>query len=177
MKSRKLMLFAAVLGFAAALMFSAVSSEAAGKVNKGSTLVVSEGKSVKVNYTLKVDGKVVDSSKGHEPLEFKAGSHEVVPGFEKAIMGMKVGERKSFKVSPDEGYGAINPKAIREVPRKELPATMTPKAGMTLYAQAKNGQRFPVRVVEVKKDIVVMDFNHPLAGKTLNFDVEIVDIK
>jgi FKBP-type peptidyl-prolyl cis-trans isomerase SlyD len=177
MKSRNLMLFAVVLGFATALMFSAASSQAAEKVKKGNTLVVSEGKSVKVEYTLKVDGKVVDSSKGREPLEFKAGSHQVVPGFEKAVMGMKVGEKKSFKVSPEEGYGVINPKAIRDVPIKELPADITPKAGMTLYAQARNGQRFPVRVVEVKKDVVVMDFNHPLAGKTLDFDVEVLDIK
>jgi FKBP-type peptidyl-prolyl cis-trans isomerase SlyD len=177
MKSRNLMLFAVVLGFVSALMFSVVSSEAAGKVKKGNTLIVSEGKSVKVDYTLKVDGKIVDSSKGRQPLQFKAGSHEVVPGFEKAVMGMKVGEKKSFKVSPEEGYGAENPKAIRDVPRKELPADLTPKAGMTVYAQAKNGQRFPVRIVEVKKDVVVMDFNHPLAGKTLNFDVEVLDIK
>jgi len=174
MKSRNLMLFAVVLEFAAALMFSAVSSEAAGKEK---SLAVSEGKSVKVEYTLKVDGKEVDSSKGRQPLEFKAGSNEVVPGFEKAVMGMKVGEKKSFKVSPEEGYGAVNREAIRDVPRKELPADLTPKAGMTLYAQAKNGQHFPVKIMEVKKDVVVMDFNHPLAGKTLNFDVEVVDIK
>lgn len=171
------MLFAVVLGFVAALMFSAVSSEAAGKVKKGNSLVVSEGKSVKVDYTLKVDGKVVDSSKGRGPLQFKVGSHEVVPGFEKSVMGMKVGEKKSFKVSPEDGYGAQNPKAIQNVPRKELPADLTPKAGMTLYAQAKNGQRFPVRIMEVRKDDVVMDFNHPLAGKTLDFDVEVLDIK
>lgn len=177
MKSRNLMLFAVLLGFVAALMFSAVSSEAAEKLKKGKSLVVSEGKSVKVDYTLKVDGKVVDSSKGRQPLQFKAGSHEVVPGFEKAVMGMKVGEKKSFKLSPEEGYGAQNPKAIQDVPRKELPADLTPKAGMTLYAQAKDGQRFPVRIVEVKKDVVVMDFNHPLAGKTLDFDVEVLDIK
>jgi FKBP-type peptidyl-prolyl cis-trans isomerase 2 len=177
MKSKNLMLPALILGFAAALLLSAVSSEAAAKAGKGNAVVVSEGKSVKVDYTLTVDGKVVDSSKGRKPLEFKAGSHEVVPGFEKAVMGMKIGEEKSFKVSPEEGYGAENPKAVREIPRKELPADLTPKAGMTLMAQAQNGQRFPVRIVEVKKDAVVMDFNHPLAGKTLNFDVEVVDIK
>jgi FKBP-type peptidyl-prolyl cis-trans isomerase SlyD len=177
MKSRNLMLFAAVLGFAAALMFSVVSSQAAESAKKGKALVVSEGKSVKVEYTLTVDGKVIDSSKGRQPLEFTAGSHQVVPGFEKAVMGMKVGEKKSFKVKPEEGYGAENPKAIRDIPRKELPADVTPKAGMTLYAQAKNGQHFPVKIVEVKKDVVVMDFNHPLAGKTLNFDVQVIDIK
>jgi FKBP-type peptidyl-prolyl cis-trans isomerase SlyD len=174
MESKNLTLFAVVLSVAAALMFSAVSSEAAAKEK---SLVVSDGKSVKVEYTLKVDGKEIDSSKGRQPLEFKVGSHQVVPGFEKAIMGMKVGAEKSFKVSPEEGYGAVNPKAVRDVPRKELPADLTPKAGMTLYAQAKNGQRFPVKIIEVKKDVVVMDFNHPLAGKTLNFDVKVLDIK
>jgi len=177
MKSRNLMSLAAVLGFVAALMFSAVSSQAAESAKKGNALVVSEGKSVKVEYTLTVDGKVVDSSKGREPLEFKAGSHQVVTGFEKGVMGMKVGEKKSFKVSPEEGYGAQDPKAIRDIPRKDLPADLTPKAGMILLAQDKNGQRFPAKIVEVKKDAVVMDFNHPLAGKTLNFDVEVLDIK
>ena len=138
--------------------------------------MISEGKSVKVNYTLTVDGTVVDSSKGREPLEFKAGSHQMIPGFEKAVMGMKVGEKKSFKVSPADGYGMEDPRAIQEIPKNQLPAGITPKAGMTLYAQSKTGQRIPVRVVDVKKDVVVMNFNHPLAGKTLNFDVEVVEI-
>ena len=156
--------------------FLAVSSEAAEKNKNGGTLVVSEGKSVKVNYTLTVDGKVVDSSNGRGPLEFKAGSHQMIPGFEKAVMGMKTGEKKSFKVSPKEGYGPEDPKAIRDIPKSQLPPEMTPKAGMTLTAQS-NGQSVPVRIVEVKKDVVVMNFNHPLAGKTLHFDVEVLEIK
>jgi FKBP-type peptidyl-prolyl cis-trans isomerase 2 len=177
MKTRNVTLFLVLLGFIAALSFFAGSSEGAEQAKKGSALVVSEGKSVKVHYTLKVDGKVLDSSNGREPLQFKAGSHQIIPGFEKAVMGMKVSEKRSFKVSPEEGYGPENPKAIQNVPKKQLPPDITPKAGMTLYAQAKNGQRIPVRVVEVKKDVVVMNFNHPLAGKTLNFDVEVVEIK
>jgi FKBP-type peptidyl-prolyl cis-trans isomerase 2 len=175
MKTKKMILFAAFLGLIAALFFTA-SSEAAEKKKNGGTLVVSEGKSVKVNYTLTVDGKVVDSSNGRGPLEFKAGSHQMIPGFEKAVMGMKTGEKKSFKVSPKEGYGLEDPKAIRDIPKSQLPPEMTPKAGMTLTAQS-NGQSVPVRIVEVKKDVVVMNFNHPLAGKTLHFDVEVLEIK
>ena len=175
MKTKKVILCAAFLGLIAALFFT-VSSEAAEKKKSGNTLVVSEGKSVKVNYTLTVDGKVVDTSKGRGPLEFKAGSRQMIPGFEKAVLGMKTGEKKSFKVSPKEGYGLEDPKAIRDIPKNQLPPEMTPKAGMTLTAQA-NGQKVPVRIVEVKKDVVVMNFNHPLAGKTLHFDVEVLEIQ
>ncbi|MDA8169369.1 MAG: peptidylprolyl isomerase [Nitrospiraceae bacterium] len=146
---------------------------AAGK----SVPVVTAGKTVKVNYTLKVDGKVVDSSKGKPPLEFKAGSHEMIPGFEKAVMGMKLGEKKSFKVSPEEGYGKVNPKAIQEIPKSKLPPNIKPAPGMMLSASTPDGHHIPVRVVSVKKDTIVLDFNPPLAGKTLNFDVEVVGIK
>jgi FKBP-type peptidyl-prolyl cis-trans isomerase SlyD len=141
------------------------------------TAVVADGKTVKVDYTLTVDGKVVDSTKGRPPMEFKEGAHQVIPGFEKAVMGMKVGQKKSFTVKPAEGYGQVNPKAFQEVSRKQLPSDTTPKAGMILFAKAKDGQRIPVTIKEVKKDSVVIDFNHPLAGKTLHFNVEVVDVK
>lgn len=176
-KRRNLTLVVLLLGLLSALVFIAGPSEAAQKAKKGSSTVVSDGKSVKVNYTLKIDGKVVDSSSGRGPLEFKAGSHQMIPGFEKAVLGMKAGEKKSFKVSPQDGYGLENPKAIREVPMSQLPANVTPKAGMIMTAQSKDGQRTQVRIQEVRKDVVVMNFNHPLAGKTLNFDVEVVEIR
>ena len=92
-------------------------------------------------------------------------------------MGMKVGEKKSFKVAPEEGYGIADPNAIQKVPKDQLPPEIAPKAGMMLTAQGKDGQSMPVKIVEVKDDVVVMDFNHPLAGKTLNFDVEIKEIQ
>ena len=150
----------------------AVAPSAAAKAG-----VVADGKTVKVHYTLKVDGKVVDSSKDHGPIEFKAGAHQMIPGFEKAVMGMKAGEKKTFKVKPEDGYGPVNPQAFREVPKSQLPAGMTPKAGMTLSAQTASGQRVPVKIKEVKKDSVVIDMNHPLAGKTLNFEVEVLEVK
>lgn len=177
MKTRKVTFSVLLSGFITVLLFSAAFSEAAEKEKKEVELIVSEGASVKVNYTLTVDGKVFDSSKGDEPLQFKVGSHAVIPGFEKAVMGMKVGEKKSFRVSPEEGYGLEDPKAIQDVPKKQLPPDITPKAGMILFAQGKDNNSVPVKIKEVKDDVVVMDFNHPLAGKTLNFDIEVVEIK
>ena len=177
MKMKNVILSAVFLGSIAAVSFFAVSSAGAETVKKGGGLVVTAGKTVKVNYTLKVEGKVLQSSKGKEPIQFTTGSRQMIPGFEKAVMGMKVGEKKSFKVSPEEGYGKENPKAIQNVPKSKLPPEIKPLPGMTLQARDKNGRTMPVRVVEVKKDVVVMNFNHPLAGKTLNFDVEVVDIK
>ena len=174
MKTGRVTLFVATVFFVMA-MGSPFSSWAAGQANKG--VVVSAGKTVKVNYTLTVDGKVVDSSKGRGPLEFKEGGGQMIPGFDKAVMGMKAGEKKSFKVSPEEGYGKVDPRAIKDVPKSQLPAEIKPKAGMTLQARTKDGRQIPVRIMEVKKDVVVMNFNHPLAGKTLNFDVEVVDVK
>jgi FKBP-type peptidyl-prolyl cis-trans isomerase 2 len=89
---------------------------------------------------------------------------------------MKVGEKKSFEVSPEEGYGLEDPEAIQEVSKDKLPPDTKPEPGMTLYARDKNGRPMPVKIMEVKKDVVVMNFNHPLAGKTLKFEVEIIEI-
>jgi FKBP-type peptidyl-prolyl cis-trans isomerase 2 len=177
MNTRKVMLLGVLAGLMSALSFFSMPSEGAAKNKNEGIVVVSEGKSVKVQYTLKVDGKVVDSSVGREPLQFTAGSHQIIPGFEKAVMGMKVGQKKSFSVSPAEGYGPEDPKAIKSVPKNQIPPDIKPKAGMLLDTQGKNGQRVPVRVVKVKKDVVVINFNHPLAGKTLNYDVEVLEIK
>jgi len=139
--------------------------------------VVSEGSTVKVNYTLTVDGNVVDTSEGKAPLEFTMGAGQLIPGFEKNVTGMKEGEKKSFQVAPAEGYGEENPQAVQEVPKDKLPPDVKPEAGMTLYAQGQDGKPIPVQIKEVKDDVVVLNFNHPLAGKTLNFDVEIIEIK
>jgi FKBP-type peptidyl-prolyl cis-trans isomerase 2 len=138
--------------------------------------MVSEGKTVKVNYTLTVDGEVVDSSREGQPFEFCVGSGQVIPGFERALIGMKQGEKKSFKVYPDEGYGQENPQMVYEVSKDMLPPDPKPELGMTLYARDRNGQSIPARITEVKEGTVVINFNHPLSGKTLDFTAEIVEI-
>jgi len=177
MKTKVEMALIALMGFLVTLSLSGGPFAAAEAAKKGGTAVVAEGKTVTVNYTLKVDGKVLDSSKGKQPIQFTAGNHQMIVGFEKAVMGMKVGEKKSFKVSPEEGYGKKNPKARQNIPKSQLPPDIKPAPGMLLRAQDKDGRSRTVSIVEVKKDAVVIDFNHPLAGKTLNFDVEIVAIK
>lgn len=166
-----------LLGSLLALPVVAGASGAEEASKKKEVKVVEKGKSVKVHYTLKVGGEVVDSSTQGQPLEFEVGSSQVISGFENALMGMKTGDKKSFQVNPDEGYGQTNPEAMQEVPRDKLPPDITPEAGMTLYARDASGQVMQVRISEVKKEVVVMDFNHPLAGKILNFDVEIVEIQ
>jgi FKBP-type peptidyl-prolyl cis-trans isomerase SlpA len=138
--------------------------------------MVSDGKMIKVHYTLTVEGTVVDSSEGKDPLEFQMGNRQVIQGFEKGLMGMKVGEKKSFQVVPKEGYGDENPEAIHELSIDKLPPGVKPEKGMTLYAKGQDGQPMPVRITDIKDDVVVVNFNHPIAGKTLAFEVEIIDV-
>ncbi len=175
MKKMNMMFLVLFFGFAAAISHAA-PGKAAEKPLKGAA-VVADGKIVKVSYVLTVDNKVVDSSKAGQPLEFRTGAHQMIPGFERAVMGMRVGEKKSFKVKPKDGYGPVDAKAVREVSKKKFPADFTPKAGMTLIARGKGGKQLPVKIKEVRKDTVVIDVNHPLAGKTLHFDVQVVAIR
>jgi len=140
-------------------------------------VVVEKGKTVKVHYTLTVEGEVVDTSQGRGPLEFKVGEGAMIPGFEKGVLGMKKGQKKTFGVSPEEGYGKVDPKGFQEVARDRLPKDREPKAGDTLYFRRPEGGINQVKITEVKKDKVIVDFNHPLAGKSLKFDVEVVDIQ
>ena len=138
--------------------------------------MVEDGKTVKVHYTLTVEGRNIDSSRQGEPLEFKVGAGGVIPVFETALKGMKVGDRKAFEISPDEGYGHEDPGNMIEVPRNQLPPDLTPEAGMTLYTRGQQGQPIPATIAEVRSESVIMNFNHPLAGKTLHFDVEVTDV-
>jgi FKBP-type peptidyl-prolyl cis-trans isomerase SlyD len=139
--------------------------------------VVRSGSTVTFDYTLTDDdGKVIDSSKDKQPMSYTQGKGEIIPGLEKELAGMAVGAEKKVKVKPEEAYGPIDPKAFQEVPKEKLPPEAL-KVGTVLMAQGPQGQGIPVRVQEIKKDTVVMDFNHPLAGKTLSFDVKITDIK
>jgi peptidylprolyl isomerase len=171
MKANKLI--ASLIGLLMVFSCFIVSEEGAIKED---VPLVTEGKKVRAHYTLTVEGNIIDSSKEREPMEIQVGSRQVIPGFEKAIKGMKLGEKKSFDVSPEEGYGLEDPEAIQEVSRDKLPPDIKPEPGMTLYAKDKNGRPMPVKIMEVKNDVVVMNFNHPLAGKTLKFEVEIIEI-
>lgn len=139
-------------------------------------MTVSNGKQVTLEYTLKLDDQsVVDSNVGGEPLKVTQGSHQLIPGVEKQLEGMAVGEKKKFAVAPAEGYGTVDPKAFQEVDKKMVP-TDARKVGMQLEGKTADGKKVYPRISEVKPSTIVLDFNHPLAGKTLHFDVQVLDV-
>ncbi len=139
--------------------------------------VVAQGKQIKMDYTLTVNDEVMETSVGKEPLEFVFGDHSIIPGLEKAIEGMKVGEEKTVTVEPKDGYGEVDPKGLKEFPKSKMPANAPAlKVGMVLEAQSPDGETFPAVISEVKGDSVVLDFNHPLAGKQLVFKIKILNI-
>ena len=139
-------------------------------------MTIKEGKKIAFEYTLTVDGEVVDTSKGKEPLEYTHGDASLIPGLTSRMEGMKEGEEKKIPVPAAEGYGLVNPEAFQKVPKAQMPADMNPEAGMMLQAQRPDGSVLPVKISEVNDDSVVIDFNHPLAGKDLTFDVKVVSI-
>jgi FKBP-type peptidyl-prolyl cis-trans isomerase SlyD len=138
---------------------------------------IREGSQVALEYTLSDEaGTVIESNKGKQPMSYIHGKSQIIPGLEKELSGMKVGEEKKIQVKPEDGYGPVNPDAFQEVPKDKLPPEAL-KVGTTLMAQGPRGQGIPVRVHEIKDTTVIMDFNHPMAGKTLSFDVKISEIK
>jgi FKBP-type peptidyl-prolyl cis-trans isomerase 2 len=136
---------------------------------------VENGNTVKVHYTGKFeDGSVFDSSvTNNEPITFQVGGKQVIPGFENAIVGMTVGESKTVTLTPEDAYGQPIDGMVQEVPKELVPADV--QVGAQLISESEQGT-FNVVVREIKENSVVLDANHPLAGKTLVFDLELVDI-
>jgi len=141
-------------------------------------MALKEGDKVKVEYTGTMDdGTVFDASEKHgKPLEFEIGKNLVIPGFEKAIAGMKKGEEKEIKLSAEEAYGAPKPELLKQMPRSQLPQDQEPKLGMMLIVSMQNGTQVPAKITDVTDKDVTIDLNHPLAGKNLNFKLKLVDI-
>ncbi len=135
------------------------------------------GDAVSVHYTGKlVSGEQFDSSVGREPLAFTVGAGQMIKGFDAAIPGMEVGDKKTINIPAAEAYGEKDPQAIIEFPKENVPADMKLEAGMPLTLSNQYGQPVPVVVVEVKDDVIVLDANHHLAGQELIFDIELVSI-
>lgn len=136
------------------------------------------GDTVRIHYTgTLTDGSVFDSSSGREPLEFAVGSGQIIPGLDTAIPGMEVGENKTVTVPADQAYGPVDPANRQAVPRADIPDDIPLDLGAQLQMSSPDGQHvMPVTVVEVSDDEVVLDANHPLAGKDLIFAIEIVSI-
>ena len=138
---------------------------------------VKEGDVVRVHYTGKlVNGEQFDSSVGREPLEFTVGAGQMIKGFDAAMPGMTIGEKKTINIAPEHGYGEKSEEAIIEFPRENVPADMKLEPGMPLTLSNQEGQPVPVIVVDVKDDIIILDANHFLAGQELVFDIELVEI-
>lgn len=135
------------------------------------------GDVVRVHYTGKLtNGDQFDSSNGREPLEFTVGAGQMIKGFDAAMPGMQVGEKKTINIAADDAYGQKDEQAIIEFPKENIPPDMKLEVGMQLQLTNENGQPFPVTVSEIKDDVVVLDANHHLAGKELVFDIELMEI-
>lgn len=136
------------------------------------------GDTVRIHYTGKLeDGTEFDTSKGRDPLEFSVGSGQVIPGFDKAVEGMTVGDSKEVAIPPEEAYGQKHDQLVQDVPKSALPDDLTPEVGMRLQSQTPDGQVMHLTVTSVGDETVTVDGNHPLAGETLKFEIDLVEIK
>lgn len=136
-----------------------------------------KGDNVKVHYTgTLTTGEKFDSSEGREPLSFTVGAGQMIKGFDDAIPGMAVGDKKTINIAPSDAYGEKNKEAIVEFPKANIPPEMKLEPGMKLQLQNQAGQPIPVVVTEIKDDVVILDANHELAGKELVFDIELMEI-
>lgn len=136
------------------------------------------GSLVKVHYTGKLeDGTQFDSSQGGNPLEFTVGNGEVIPGFEQAVVGMNIGDSKTVEVSPEQAYGEHREDRVLNMEKEKLPENITPEVGLRLQAKQPDDTVITFTVTDVSEDSVTLDANHPLAGKNLTFDIELVDVQ
>ena len=137
--------------------------------------MIKQGNTVKVHYTGRLeDNQVFDSSDGKQPIEFQVGSQQVIEGFETGVIGLNKGDKTTVTIPADKAYGEVRQDLIMSVPRTQVPQDVTP--GAQLQGMGQNGEPFNVTVTEVNESDVVLDANHPLAGKTLIFDILVVDV-
>jgi peptidylprolyl isomerase len=137
-----------------------------------------KGDTARVHYTGRLeDGQVFDSSEGGEPLEFELGTGQVIAGFDEGIEGMSAGEKKTIEIDPGDAYGQRSEALVQTVSRADINLEDEPEAGMNLLLRLPDGNEIPVAITEVTQDSITLDANHPLAGKKLIFDVELVEAR
>ncbi|MBN3039164.1 MAG: peptidylprolyl isomerase [Candidatus Omnitrophica bacterium] len=140
-------------------------------------MAIHDGSRVTLDYVLSVDGEVVESSEDRAPLQYTHGQGQIIPGLEKQLEGMEEGMERIIVVNPEDAYGMPDPFAVEEVPRASLPEDTEPQIGMRMQAKGPDGRVFTVIITDVKENTVIIDFNHPLAGKILHFQVRIVTVQ
>jgi len=161
----------------ASIWLAAAGAQAEDSETKEQNAVIEAGSMVGIEYTLTLqEGTQVDSNVGGEVLRFEQGSGRIVPGLDKELTGMRVGEAKRVTVTPEEGYGQVDPAAFTEVPLSELPDDAR-EAGTALMTRDAQGRTHRLRVHKIEGDKATLDFNHPLAGKTLIFEVKVLEIR
>ncbi|HET8538239.1 MAG TPA: peptidylprolyl isomerase [Anaeromyxobacter sp.] len=139
---------------------------------------IGSGSVVGIDYSLHLgDGKVVDASGPGEPMTYLHGEGQIVPGLESALEGLSVGDQKRVVLSPGDGYGEHDPRGVQEVPRGAFPPGFEPETGTELSAEGPDGQPVPFTIREVRPETILIDLNHPLAGKTLHFDVTVREVR
>ncbi|CAG0961892.1 MAG: peptidylprolyl isomerase [Bacteroidetes bacterium] len=140
-------------------------------------LIVKDKDTVKVHYTGRfINGEIFDSSEGREPLEFTLGQGMLIPGFEKAVIGMMANQSKTVTIPVEEAYGPVMEEMVQQVPREALPPDMEPHVGMQLMSQLPNGTEIPLVITALNETEITVDANHPLAGKELVFEIMLVSV-
>ena len=140
-------------------------------------LKVADGQVITMEYTLKVDGEIIDTSEGNGPIEFIQGAGNIIPGLERELYGMAIGAIKNVVVIAQDGYGEVDPDAYTEVPRGQFPDNIPMETGTQLELHDQDGNPMHARIDKVGEATVRLDFNHPLAGKKLFFDVKVTGMR
>ena len=166
---KKKMIGGVILGSAILLLFSPILSA----VNAAK---IEPGKKVTLYYKLFVSGHLLETADAKEPFTYQHGQHQIVPGLEKGLNGLHVGDKKTIQVASQDAYGPVDLKAFREIEKTKIPVDIAAKVGTLLEARSPQGQVMLVKIKEVKAKTVVIDFNHPLAGKDLEFQIEVIKI-
>lgn len=166
-----------VAGGVAAEDAAAPASQAPQQVEAAVGPSIQDNMDVSLEYVLTSEGITVDSTDGKEPFHYVHGRSQIIPGLEKQLAGLRIGDSKEVTVSPEDGYGQVDPEAFVEIPKEQLPKDVVPAEGMMLRGMSPEGKNFRAIIKAIKDNTVVLDLNHPLAGKTLNFKVTINEIK
>jgi FKBP-type peptidyl-prolyl cis-trans isomerase SlyD len=180
---KKLLGLLAISGAVVGALFFLTHLSGPGKISVAPALnlraasEIGDGALVTIDYVLTDDkGNLIESTEGKEPLTYIHGAGQIVPGLERELSGLKLGDQKKVRVRPEEGYGMPDEKAFQEFPREKVPPEAQ-KVGAMLMTKSSDGRMIPMRVHKVTDKTVLVDFNHPLAGKTLHFDITVKDIK